>query len=377
MGSRKKIALTFHYSENWIAGSYYVVNILKALNSLDDEEKPKLYILLSGRTGIHMLQEVGYPYIEFINTNCNDDGFWGKYLRRISLKFFRKDYPVQLMLSGVDHVFEGNEQFGFIKNHYYWVHDFQECRLPEFFTAQEAAERSALPKKISRVSNATLILSSYDALNDFGTFFPGYVCKVKVLRFASSLPDFSSIDFNELKKEFDIRQPFFICSNQFWQHKNHRVVLEAIKILKEKGLKFQVLFTGKNYDHRNPKYFTGLTDLVSDYQINDWVKFLGFIDRKVQLCMAKNAMSYIQPSLFEGWSTTVEDAKCLNQHVLLSDIPVHREQLTYNVDFFNPHDPIDLAEKMEKIISGNTTHRPANYGDNIKAFGKDIIAAFS
>jgi hypothetical protein len=88
-------------------------------------------------------------------------------------------------------------------------------------------------------------------------------------------------------------------------------------------------------------------------------------------------MSYIQPSLFEGWSTTVEDAKCLNQHVLLSDIPVHREQLTYNVDFFNPHDPIDLADKMEKIISGNTTHRPANYGDNIKGFGKDIIAAFS
>ena len=38
----------------------------------------------------------------------------------------------------------------------------------------------------------------------------------------------------------------------------------------------------------------------------------------------------MQPSLCEGWGTVLEDAKVLDKAVLLSDIPVHREQKNEN-----------------------------------------------
>jgi glycosyltransferase involved in cell wall biosynthesis len=377
MANREKIALTYFYSENWIAGSYYVVNIIEAFNSLPDEEKPYLYVIIDKTEGLHLVQAVKYPYLRLVNLNQNDDGLIVKYLRKISNRLFKSDLIFRRRLSGVQHVFEGSTSFNFIPRHYYWVHDFQQLRLPGFFTPEEAASRSALPARVAKLKGATLILSSRDALNDFNTYFPGYLCDVRVLRFASSLPDLSAVDLSEEKQKFGITAPYFLCSNQFWQHKNHRLVLEAINLLKNKGLEFHVLFTGKPYDFRNPTYFTGLEAFVRENELERWVKFLGFIDRKVQVALARNAICYIQPSLFEGWSTTVEDAKFLNKYVLLSDIPVHREQLDYNVTFFNPADAAELASHMETFIKTPPTTVNVDYRQNIKAFGKDLIETFS
>ncbi len=376
MVRRNKLALTYHYSENWIAGSYYIVNIVKAFNTLPDEEKPELFILLKGQDGKQLLDQIRYPYIRFLNTNSGDDFFINKFLRKVCSRIFKTDVFLKVKLSKIDHIFEGDSQYSFIKNQYYWVHDFQECRLPAFFTAEEATDRSALPKRISKIKEATLILSSYDALNDFNTFFPGYVCKVKTLRFASSLPDFTFVNFKAQTEKLDIKTPYFICSNQFWQHKNHSLVLEAVKILKQKNLEYQVIFTGKNYDHRNSEYFHNLEIFTKENNLNQWVRFCGFLDRNVQLCLAEHSISYIQPSLFEGWSTTVEDAKYLNKYVLLSDIPVHREQLNYNVSFFDPNNAADLAEKMEMVIISSPLIERRDYAENIKIFGRDLLKAF-
>jgi glycosyltransferase involved in cell wall biosynthesis len=373
---RKKLALTFNYTENWIAGTYYLISIIKALNALADEGKPILYLLLKNKEGRNLIEEINYPYLHFLNINANNDSFPSRQIRKVVRKFFGKDLLLRLKLKGVRSIFEGNDQFPFIKNHFYWVHDFQELRLPDFFTPEESADRSSLPARVSKMKNATIIVSSFDALNDFKTFFKGYVCNVKTLRFASSLPKFDEVNFKEKSKEYNIDKPYFICSNQFWQHKNHIVVLEAVKMLRERNLEFLVVFTGKNYDHRNSNYFSDLVLFAKNNGLDPWIRFCGFLDRKVQLSFAAQSMSYIQPSLFEGWSTTVEDAKYLNQYVLLSDIPVHREQLSYNVSFFNPSEPAELASKMEEVLKGHLKPERRDYQQNIIDYGNDIVQTF-
>ncbi len=44
----------------------------------------------------------------------------------------------------------------------------------------------------------------------------------------------------------------------------------------------------------------------------------------------------------------VEDAKAIGKHVILSDIPVHREQATENVTFFNPESTSALKNILEE-----------------------------
>lgn len=58
------------------------------------------------------------------------------------------------------------------------------------------------------------------------------------------------------------------------------------------------------------------------------------------------SLGYINPSFFEGWSTTVEEAKYRGKPILLSDLKVHREQAPAKSVFFDPNDPEDLAKKM-------------------------------
>ncbi len=58
-------------------------------------------------------------------------------------------------------------------------------------------------------------------------------------------------------------------------------------------------------------------------------------------------MAMINPSRFEGWSTSVEEAKSLGKAILLSDIDVHREQAPERGTFFDP----DSAEALAELIS--------------------------
>ena len=62
----------------------------------------------------------------------------------------------------------------------------------------------------------------------------------------------------------------------------------------------------------------------------------------------RGAAAVVQPSLFEGWSTVVEDARALGKRVFLSDIPVHREQRPAGAVYFDPHRPEVLADEIAR-----------------------------
>jgi hypothetical protein len=71
---------------------------------------------------------------------------------------------------------------------------------------------------------------------------------------------------------------------------------------------------------------------------------LGLISRSDQLLLMRNSQAVIQPSLFEGWSTVIEDAKSLQVPVIASNLKVHIEQLGKDGCYFDPHDPEALGE---------------------------------
>ena len=57
-----------------------------------------------------------------------------------------------------------------------------------------------------------------------------------------------------------------------------------------------------------------------------------------------HGVALINPSHFEGWSTSVEESKSLGKRILLSDIPVHREQSPPFGVYFAPDDAEGLAQ---------------------------------
>ncbi len=108
--------------------------------------------------------------------------------------------------------------------------------------------------------------------------------------------------------------------------------------------------TGKTSDHRQPEDFSNLMATVQTYGLSDCSRVLGVIPYNDLIALMRNSLAVINPSLFEGWSSSVEEAKSLGKRVILSDIPIHREQDPAAGIFFKPHDAEWLAEVMERIM---------------------------
>ena len=140
-----------------------------------------------------------------------------------------------------------------------------------------------------------------------------YKKKINVLNFVPEI-DFRKIKTKKyLNKEININEKYIFTPNQFWVHKNHICIIEALKILKNKSLKVQCIFTGSSYDHRKPDHFENLMKKIEMYGLNDQIKYHGILPYNKIINLLHHSDIIINPSLFEGWSTVVEEAKILNK----------------------------------------------------------------
>jgi glycosyltransferase involved in cell wall biosynthesis len=247
-----------------------------------------------------------------------------------------------------------------------WIPDFQEIALPHLFSAEELSFRTNQHQYyIENFDN--ILFSSHAALADFDRFYPDAKNKKHVMQFAVAevpvIPGIASV-----LKRLGLPDVFFYCPNQFWLHKNHKAVIEAVRILRNNGASVTVAFSGKELDRRDPDHVDKLKHRVVELGLEKEIKFLGFISKEDQYALLDSAVAMIQPSLFEGWSTVVEEAKSKSCYVLASDIPVHREQLNSNASFFDPEDPAELAAAMEVRLSKPSDHNAIDYNSNRRNF---------
>jgi glycosyltransferase involved in cell wall biosynthesis len=271
-----------------------------------------------------------------------------------------------------------NPEYYYFKNmasRIFWIPDFQEDHLPHLFTAEEIEARKNGQRRIAEEA-PFLVLSSRSSKEDFDRLYPGSGTNVFVLNFAVVHPEFKSTDVSVLLRKYGLPEKYFFSPNQFWTHKNHIVILKAIGELKKRGMEVMVAFSGKEDDYRDPHYTQRLKDYVNENGLNDQVRFLGFLDRREQLQLMNHAVAVIQPSLFEGWSTVVEDAKAMGQIVIASDLNVHREQLGSwegTSVFFKPDDFQELAGKMSDVLNGKLLRVDVDYLPNIRKYAQDFM----
>lgn len=365
---RQRIGLLLVESyASWAGGVIYMLNIIRALNLLDDASKPEIVLLCGSDSPLQDALDIKYPYLNAYK--MDSPGIVSRIRGKLTRILTNKSTYFNIL---PDAVFPYHQSICLGKQPIFWIADFQDHHLPHLFSQKELAARKVQQNKISR-SNGIVVFSSLDAMNDFKSLYPNYQCTPRLLRFASILPDFNHIEIQSVKKKHQIDKTYFMSPNQFWQHKNHKVILEAIVLLKEYNLDFQVVFTGSPNDYRNKDYYQSLLDIIEKNKIHRWVKLLGFIDRLEQLSLMKYAQAIIQPSLFEGWSTVVEDTKAVNQFILLSDISVHREQIDKNCSFFDPNSANELATLLLNSINALPKAEPIDYSQNIMSFSKSIV----
>ena len=380
MAERKRIALNYRTGYDFAAGIViYIQNVIKGLKLLDDDIRPHLIIIYSDASSLEELKRIDYPYLSFYKFKPVKSSLLVRAINKFSRKFFKtvliKRYSFPTNADILYPHFESNETASYRKRTY-WKPDFQELYLPNYFDKIELNYVSEFMKRISSNPDYTLVLSSQDAFNDFVKFHSPYQCRVKLLRFVSILPDLSGFNSEAILRKYNIRKRYFLIANQFWPHKNHMVALEALRQVIQERDDFILVLTGKKSTYRDKKYFVNLEKFIITNKLEKNVKMTGFITREDQLMLMKNAEAVIQPSLFEGWSTVIEDCKALGQYVIAGDLGVNKEQLGDKGDFFNRHDPGELARRMKDVLEGKKKNVEWNYSGNIREFTNNLADLF-
>jgi glycosyltransferase involved in cell wall biosynthesis len=228
-----------------------------------------------------------------------------------------------------------------------WIPDFQYLHLPELFPGLNLAKRTRQIREIHNNSNA-VIVSSHNALRDFESIVDkSSPERTYVLPFVSQTQQYDeAAQSRALLGKYQLPERYFLLPNQFWEHKNHRLAFEAVALLKRAGMDVTLVCTGWIKDPRKASAAESL-GLVETEKLRENVRLLGSIDYADVIGLMRASIAVINPSLFEGWSSSVEEAKSMGKPVVISDIPVHREQAHRQAQYFNPRDAGELASLMK------------------------------
>lgn len=375
MGKRERIGIIYEPSTNWIGGAYYVQNLVQSLNLCEDSNKPIIEVYTTSYVYFIEFKAItGYSYLRYHSTEYKSK-IWNilrRVLKKVSGKKIdaRKKIPSIFDKNAIIYPVVSFDNIRCYNKIVGWIPDFQERYLPEFFTEEDILARESICRTYAS-SKSPIIFSSKAAQDDFKKFYPDLKnTYTYVLPFAVFHPDFSKEQIESIKVKYGITKDYFFCANQFWMHKNHKFLFSAFKEARNRGLRLQLVCSGKLYDYRNPEYAEEIQSFISEYELENDILLLGFISRTEQLALMQNSYAIIQPSLFEGWSTVVEDAKCLNKFIFLSNLPVHREQAPMNVCYFDPHDENDLVQKMLKV---RPTKHEYDYTSSQRKFGENFL----
>ena len=370
-----RIGILFTGDYSWAGGLYYSLNIIKLLQDISLSHKLTVVVITNRSTPGEFIKELNLKNVEIVDLD-NKSLFYRLYCKVIgtitNLNFrFITDIN-SLNLSILYPLISYDKSHKKLKcKLFYWIYDFQHKFLPELFTKIEIEKRDQTFLQISENAD-NIVVSSFDSRNHFERFYPTSKASIKVFNFVSLIEQNNTV----AKPEPNIPEDYFIVCNQFWQHKNHMAVLKALDLLLSQNKKIHIVFTGKYDDERNRKYVSELQDFISGHDLISSVTLTGFISREMQTRLIQNAKAVIQPSFFEGWSTVNEDARALGKFLILSDIPVNREQVKDNVLFFEPSDFITLAEHVKTINQQPKLNIQTDYQLNIKKAKEDLIKLF-
>jgi len=345
-----RIAFIINFnSRKWLGGFNFILNLIKSLSLLKNK-KIKLILIVDKKFDSNVVKNYD---LEIVKTNFfSHESFTKRIFNKFFIFFFGKSfiYDNFFKYHKIDVLSHYNTPLGKksdIKN-FPWLTDLQFLHYPQNFSFKNRILKKINIKLLGSHSDK-IILSSKNARKDLKKISVGAYNNSVVNSFTFGLLNLKEIlSLNKLKKKYKIKKNFFYLPNQYFVHKNHIIVIKALnQILREKKNKnITIISTGHNSDHRNLNHFKKIVKYIKNYNLKKNYIYLGIVPYQDMMSLIYHSIGIINPSKFEGWSSSVEQAKSMGKKIILSDLPVHREQKPNRAKFFKSND----FKKLSKIL---------------------------
>ena len=358
---------------NWHGGINYLRSLTSAISLLRRKDI-NIYLFTPSDQNLKILNNFQTKIIKSFFFNQN---FVNRIINKISSLLFKKNIFIERVLKKNKINFLSHTNYTNFKEikTVSWIGDFQYIHYPKFFGKLIVERNKALHNDLVKNSNKVLVSCNFSK-KDFKKKYSNYGNKVNILKFEPTIIEpYKLQKFSEIQKRYNISKNFYFVPNQFWKHKNHECIFKAIKYLNSKKIFPNIVLAGKLDDYRNPVYINKVKEILNSKKLKN-LTYLGEL-KYIEICsLLYYCKAVINPSFFEGWSTSVEESKIYNKTCILSNIPTHLEQKPRNGIYFNPNNFKKLAkeiQKLEKKKINDSKFNKNTYTNNRKKFAIEYL----
>ena len=235
------------------------------------------------------------------------------------------------------------------KPYIFTLHDMQEKYFPEFFTLKERILRYLTNKLVTK--NASHILCESEFVKKDIIKYIG-VSEQKVTVIPSPPPTaflhrrHSENELLDIRAKYNLPKKYIFYPAHFWPHKNHLRLLEAFKQICIKYNDVCLVLTGSKQN-----YYNNVRDKIEALKLKERVYYLGFVNYRDLPGLYRMSKMLVMPSLFESVSIPIYESFSLKIPVCCSNIGALPEQVGNGGLTFDPYNPHDISDKIEKILN--------------------------
>ena len=349
-----KLAFIINFNEHkWNGGFTVIINLIKAILK-DKKHLKKLHLCLIVPNKKFIKDSDLLDRIEIIeDKEITNPIFLKRIIDKIFLILIGKTFFLEKKLTShqiniISHTnfCTGNKS---LVSSILWIPDFQFFYFKKYFSYKYKILKMINLLIYSKHADK-ILLSSQSARKDLKKIcLPAYKISI-VNSFCFEKPKGKSmLTKGKIKGKYKLPRKFFYLPNQYWVHKNHIVVLKALSTLIKEHNQITIVSTGLNYDYRFPDYFDYILKFIVENNLKKNYIYLGFVPSFVTEYLMRKCLAIINPSKFEGWNTSVEQAKATNKKIILSNIAAHKEQKPLGGSYFEVDNYLQLAQIIKNI----------------------------
>lgn len=242
--------------------------------------------------------------------------------------------------------------------------EFPEVYRQRDFERRERMFKAVLPRALAVIVNSTtdaeMVSRFYGVSRDRIVEMP-FLPSLAVRKYIAGE---SHVTPETVRLKYKLPDRYIFYPAQFWAHKNHVYILEAMAELLSRGIVLDAVFCGSD---------KGNMDIVHAYArklgVAKYLHFLGFVQDEDIPPLYAGALALVMPTYFGPTNLPPLEAAAVGCPIIYSDFPEFRDQLKGAALYCDLSNPSSLAEHLMTLLAS------PDAGAGLRQEGRALVAA--
>lgn len=226
--------------------------------------------------------------------------------------------------------------------------DIQHEYYPQFFAPQELEHRRSFYRNIVKKVEKVVCISDYTRETFCEKY--GFPAERAQTIYIAIQNRFSKEDDSILDKLNLRDQKYIVYPANFWEHKNHKLLLNAFAMYVHEKKDLKLVLTGNPLEQS--EYYDGLLKAM---KIAEQTVITGYVSNEELYSILKHSKGLIYPSLFEGFGIPVVEAMHLHKLIACSNLTSLPEIGCDAICYFDPKKPDEILKGIRFLSEQEVT----------------------